>query len=382
MWFHAASVGEGLHAKPVLEELRRRHPSWQLFYTHFSQSARPFAEHLDVDGRAFLPLDRARDMAAVVDALAPHLLVFAVADVWPELVAAARARQTRVALISGAVSQHSWRRRWPVTRLLQATYQSLDLVAAATAEDLEALSHLGARRERSHVLGNTRFDSALERAADAQANLWVTALTSDRPTLVAGSTWRADEEVVLPAFAAVLRSHPTARLILAPHAPRPERLAAIAALAGRWNLPAPVSLAELHRVPDPALVVVDRVGHLAHLYATGDVAYVGGGFGRRGLHSVLEPAACGLPVLVGPHWRGSAEALRLHRAGALESLPTRDAAAALTHVWIGYLVDPMLRAEAGRTARRTVEDGTGAAARTAAALETLLGVEASGSADY
>ena len=89
------------------------------------------------------------------------------------------------------------------------------------------------------------------------------------------------------------------------------------------------------------LILVDRVGVLATLYGAGTMAYVGGGFGRAGLHSVLEPAAWGLPVAFGPRWRESRDAALLLEAGAAEALDGRRSAAGeeLYRIWSGWIED-------------------------------------------
>src|SRR6266540_4778266 len=137
-------------------------------------------------------------------------------------------------------------------------------------------------------------------------------------TIVAGSTWPSDEAILLPAFADLLVQLPTARLLLTPHEPNPDHLAGIAQRLHQLKLSRPVRLSQLEHAKPGPVIVVDRVGILAELYALGDVAFVGGGFHRAGLHSVLEPAVFGVPIAMGPHWRMSRDAgLLLDRGGAV-----------------------------------------------------------------
>jgi 3-deoxy-D-manno-octulosonic-acid transferase len=130
-----------------------------------------------------------------------------------------------------------------------------------------------------------------------------------------------------------------------------------------------------HAVVGAPLVLVDRVGVLATLYGAGSMAYVGGGFGRAGLHSVLEPAAWGVPVVFGPRWRDSRDAELLLQAGAAEALAERDhrkAAESLARVWEGWLASDARRSIQGRRARQVVEGGLGGAPRSAELLATLI----------
>jgi 3-deoxy-D-manno-octulosonic-acid transferase len=133
-------------------------------------------------------------------------------------------------------------------------------------------------------------------------------------------------------------------------------------------------LAEVERAGSAAgvdVVLVDRVGVLASLYTVGAIAYVGGGFGKDGLHSVLEPAAAGLPTLFGPRHAASRGATDLLRAGAAAAVGNaRELAAALER----WLSAPALHGEASRQARGYIEAHRGASRRSAAALARVLSI--------
>jgi 3-deoxy-D-manno-octulosonic-acid transferase len=122
------------------------------------------------------------------------------------------------------------------------------------------------------------------------------------------------------------------------------------------------------------LVLVDRVGALATLYGAGTVAYVGGGFGRAGLHSVLEPAAWGVPVAFGPRWRQSRDAALLLEAGAAEALTSSGSAGGeqLYRIWLRWIEDEGRRATQGERARSVVERGRGASRRCAEMLGAAI----------
>jgi len=190
---------------------------------------------------------------------------------------------------------------------------------------------------------------------------------------VAGSTWPTDEDVLLRAFAGVLRERPDARLILVPHEPTPAHLARIEGSTRSLNLPSPVRLSKA--TGDDSIVLGDRVGVLAALYGAGTMAYVGGGFGRAGLHSVVEPAAWGLPVLFGPRWQNSRDAQLLLQAGAAQALTDRrpgSAAQAVQRQWQSWMGNERARETQGAKAREVVNSGVGASDRTADLLDGLI----------
>jgi len=365
---HAPSVGEGLQAEAVLLRLRGTHPDWQIIYTHTSSSADALAQRQPADRAGYLPWDRPRDLEPVLDALTPRAVVFAKLDLWPELATGAARRGARIGLVGATVSPVSSRLRWPARALLRAGYAAVTRAGAIADGDAARLARLGVPDARIQVTGDPRFDSALARARTIRDDDPLRILGTGAPTLIAGSTWPADEALLLSAFLVIRRLRPTVRLILAPHEPTPDHLASLDRAAAAVGLPAPVRLSLTDR-PAP-LLVIDSTGMLARLYAAGTMAYVGGGLGSAGLHSVLEPAACGLPVLFGPNWQNSREAgLLLGARAAMTIGPHPESMAAAWGQWITNEED---RKAAGGRALRVVEEGQGGAARNAELVEGLM----------
>jgi 3-deoxy-D-manno-octulosonic-acid transferase len=369
LWMHAPSVGEGLQARPVLELARAARPELQLAYSWFSPSARTFAHSLDVDFRDALPFDVAADMRAALGALAPTALVFSKLDLWPTLAREAARRGTRLGLVSATLAGGSSRRSGLAAALLHDAYARLDLVGAISAHDADRLIALGVPAGRVSVTGDTRYDQVWARAERVdRENALLAPLASDRPTLVAGSTWPSDESHLFAAWTRARARHPAARLIIAPHEPTAAHLAPIE----RWAAGAGLRAARLSHpgASHADVVIADRVGVLGELYALADLAYVGGAFHAAGLHSVLEPAAFGAPVLFGPRHSASRDASILIDADA--ALSVRDSAG-LEHALLRWLSAPDERSAAGAAARAVVHRGLGAAERSWQLVERLLG---------
>lgn len=374
VWLHAPSVGEGLQAESVLAALRRRHPEWQYAYTWFSPSAEPLGRRLPVDIADYLPWDLPGEVAPILAALRPTVLAFAKLDLWPELATRAAAAGTRVAMVAGTVAAGSGRLRWPARALLRPGYASLSAAGAISADDAKRLVELGAPADRVRVTGDPRFDSVVAKVGAIPPDDPLLRHGTGAPALVAGSTWPGDEQVILDAFARLHVHRPDARLILVPHEPTEAHLVPLERRAVALGLPAPVRLSRAGTGAVPILLV-DRVGVLAALYGAGRAAYVGGGFGRSGLHSVLEPAAWGVPVVFGPRWQNSRDAGLLLEAGGAESLSelgVEEAGEALHALWDEWLRNEARRAAQGQAAREVVERGRGAAEASAALLEELV----------
>jgi 3-deoxy-D-manno-octulosonic-acid transferase len=369
LWMHAPSVGEGLQARPVLELFRERRRDLQLAYSFFSPSARSFAAALDVDFRDVLPFDACADMRAALAALAPNALVFSKLDVWPTLAREASRRGTRLGLVSATLAARSSRRSGIASALLRDAYARLDRVGAISTDDADRLVALGVPARRVTVTGDARYDQVWARAARADRRGSLLAPLQDaRPTLVAGSTWPADEAALLPAWARAIRNPTRARLIIAPHEPTAAHLAPIEA----WARESELRIARLGapNVAEADVILVDRLGVLGDLYALADLAFVGGGFHDAGLHSVLEPAAFGAGVLFGPRHGASRDARLLLDADAAMEV---DGARALQDTLERWLRGTNDWRVIGERARAVVHAGLGAAERSYELVADLLG---------
>jgi len=368
-WFHAPSVGEGHQARAVIEAFRALRPDAQVAYTFFSPSAEAFARAVPADFADYLPLDAAGEVRRALDALRPDVLAFSKYDVWPVLTREAKARGVRLLLLSATLPAAAGRLRAPSRALLGPAYARLDAVAAISEEDAERFGRLGVPPERRSVMGDARFDQvwARARAADRASPLLAPFGGFAGTTLVAGSTWPEDERHLLPAVAALRKSGSALRLILVPHEPTEVHLAASERRLDALGL-AHARLSSPD-APSADVVLVDRVGALGELYALADLAYVGGGFGSAGLHSVLEPAAFGVPVIFGPRHSNAREAAELVAAGGAFETATAEA----LERTLGGLADIYeVRIAAGAKARGYVEARVGAAARGAELVLEML----------
>lgn len=373
VWFHAASVGEALQARAVMEVMRSRRSNLQIAFTHFSPSAEALAGRMPADVAGYLPWDVSGDVGAALDALRPSALVFTHKEIWPSLTLEASRRGVSVALVAATLPQGAGRLNRLARPVLGPALGRLALVAAIAPDDAERFVRLGARPDAVQVTGDPAVDSAWASAHEPDRTASHMAPFGDcvRPTVVAGSTWEPDETVLLDALDLVRATHADLCLVLAPHEPTDETVARLrSALSNAgWSVATLGEVEALGEVSDVDAVVVDRVGVLAHLYSVGSVAYVGGGFHRHGLHNVLEPAAAGRPTLIGPrHGNSRAAADLLGEGGVVVARDARALAQSLS-AWLG---DDDARAEAGKAASDYIDEHRGAAERTAELLETYL----------
>jgi 3-deoxy-D-manno-octulosonic-acid transferase len=371
-WFHAPSVGEALMAQAILAALRQAAPEFQAAFTFFSPSAERMAARVGADWHGYLPWDRPRDMHRALLALRPACLAFIRTEIWPVLGQLARADGARVLLLNAVLAETSSRTRRGARWLLGPAYRRLDAVGAVSDEDAVRFPLLGVEPERVRVTGDARFDQVWQRVAALDRGQPLLRLLRAMPglRLVAGSTWPEDEERLVPALQALRAAGRPWRLIAAPHEPTAHHVAALEerlAAAGFSHARLPGS--DAAALPAAEVLVVDRIGVLADLYAVADAAYVGGGFGRNGLHSVVEPAALGVPVLCGPRHGNAREAERLAAAGG--ALIVYDTTA-LQDALAGLAEDPGYRDRVAGAAREFVARHVGGGARNAGLLLDTL----------
>jgi 3-deoxy-D-manno-octulosonic-acid transferase len=360
VWLHGASAGELLGAVPVVERLRER-VDLQLAVTYFSPSGKAAVHRLQPDYAGALPFDTAAECRAAIAALAPSAIVFAKLDVWPTLVATSFRAGVPAGLINATVRPDSSRLRPITRRFLRAAYGRLQEVGAVSEDDAIRLRTLGVDPRALTVTRDAAYDASLQRVAEAResaaaAHRRLTRSTGGPVRLVAGSTWPEDDAVLFPALASLRAAGVDVVPILVPHQPD---VATVRRLLGRCEQ----ELGEVaglwssgSGLDGTTPLIIDVVGVLAELYLAGDIAYVGGGFGSSGLHSVVEPAAAGLPVLFGPgHSRR--EAVQLLRAEAAREISPGSVAEVLRDL----ATRPADRKEMGQKARQCVEREAGGA---------------------
>ena len=400
LWFHVSSAGEFLQALPVLERLAAdcglpgAQPGAQIVLTVTSVSGQRWVERLrtGTPGGAglpgllaldYLPLDTRGRMRRLLRLLRPAALLYTKYDLWPNLVWEAARAGVPQYLLAATLQPRSWRvRSAPARSLYRTLYAALDGIFAVTEADAARFLRTAPGHPGVTVLGDTRFDSVLERRARIappplppydDGGTGAPAGGPAGTVLVVGSSWPADEQRIVPGLLEALARHADLRLLLVPHETDAAHLAALeAAFAGY----APQRFTRLALrepgAPPWRVLLVDTVGQLSALYAHAALAYVGGAF-STGVHNVMEPAAMGVPTLFGPLHQNAPEAVHLVSAGLAFSVADGDA---FRRVLEGLLADPPRRAALGAGARAWVESQAGAAERSCARIRAALAARA------
>lgn len=362
---HCVSVGETQAAVPLVEALLQRGERPWVTSTTLTGAARVRAQFGERVAHSFLPVDTPGAVSRFLDRVRPRALLVMETEIWPNLVAACRARDVPVILVNARLSEKSARGYARFAGFTRETLAGFTMIAAQADADAARFRALGA--PRVEVTGNLKFDQAAGSDTLAQA-AQLRAGWGGRPAWIAASTHAGEDEIVLAAHRALRARFPSLLLVLVPR--HPERFDAVAALAAREG----GTVARRSRgdvvAADTAVYLGDTMGELNLLYAAADVAFVGGSFSGTGGHNLLEPAALGLPLCSGPslfNFQQIADALAAR--GALQVVADADALAGTVSAW---LADDAARLAAGRRGRDFVQENRGALARTLALIERTV----------
>ncbi len=370
VWIHAVSVGEVLAARTLLEPLRARVRGRRIVVSTTTMTGNAVARRSlrGQDALFFAPFDFQGPSRHALDATRTELLVLVETELWPNLIREARRRGSRVALVNGRISPRSFPRYRRLRFFLEPVLAQVDLFLMQGEAHAERIRAMGAPSARVRVTGNLKFDAVEVPPPSAALEAAFRPLRG-RPTLVAGSTTEGEEAALLRIYARLLAAEPELTLAIAPR--HPERFDTLPPLSESLGFRCRRRSAnDASPWREREVLLLDSLGELASAYSFATVAFVGGSLVARGGHNVLEAAAWGKPVAVGPHMENFQEIADLLRAeGALVQVEDEDQlAGALAEL----LADEARRRQLGERARGVVDRNRGALQRTVDALAELV----------
>jgi 3-deoxy-D-manno-octulosonic-acid transferase len=301
IWVHAVSVGEAIAAIPMIKALISRYPSLPIVVTTMTPTGavRIKSGLGDTVTHAYIPYDLPDAMARFLTAMNPVVGIIMETELWPNMLTICHQKAIPVCLVNARLSEKSARGYQRIASLTREMLQTITVIAANGQPDADRFIALGAIKEHVTVTGNMKFDLELP-ANLAEARLVLREqLGRDRFIWIAASTHEGEEEIILAAHKKIRELNPQALLILVPR--HPDRFDAMATLCAReFNV---IRRSQKRACSsDIAVFLGDSMGELPLMYSVVDVAFVGGSLIPRGGHNLLEPAALGKAILMGPHF--------------------------------------------------------------------------------
>lgn len=358
VWVHCASLGEFEQGRPLIEALRKEKPGLKVALTFFSPSGYEIRKNYpQADLVAYLPFDTRRNASAFTDILRPSVAFFVKYEFWFHTLEALHQQNIPVYLVSGIFrksqpffSDTPWGKWY---RQVLARFTHL-FVQDENSEQL--LRTIGI--SRCTVSGDTRFDRVAAIADGSQPLPLVDKFSGGRQLLVAGSTWKPDEELLVP-FVEASRGW---KFIIVPHEVTPANINRLTRMLK--TPPLLYSQATEANVTGHDVMVIDSVGILSSVYRYGTIAYIGGGFGV-GIHNILEAATFGLPLFFGPNFQKFREAMDLVELGA--AFPVTTTASFMSRL-SGLTSVPDAMARARQASSTYVKNNLGATSKILAAV--------------
>jgi len=359
IWFHVASAGEFLQALPVMERLMKENYQCALTITSVSGyrwAMKKRSQYPNIFLIDYFPFDSKQNVQRLLAHINPKVLVFVKFDLWPNLIWQTSQLKIPQILISATLQEKSKRVTSILGRMFYSTlYADLNQILTVTEQDRERFITSCPTHKGIKNAGDTRFDSVLDR----KSNLITPELpidTTNKKILLLGSIWPADEERILTQLQKLLKQHQELLIIFAPHEIEEEHINKVLKLFTDF-LPVLFTKPGLKISPQSRFLMIDTVGILSALYKYADVAYVGGAF-STGVHNTMEPAAMEVPVIFGPYYQNSPEAIYMVNHKLSFSIQNADEFRAILSK---LLTDNKFREQTGRNAARYIDDQAGAA---------------------
>lgn len=371
IWFHCASAGEFEQGKPVIEELKKNYPSHKILVSFFSPSGYSVAQkYPHADAITYLPADTRKNAKLFVEWIKPELVIFVKYEYWYHHLSVIAFHHIPLLMVSAIFRKDQLFFKW-YGRFYK---QMLFLFRQIFVQDENSLKLLKVNgMEHCSLSGDTRFDR-VQKIADHFAEVpLLKEFIGGSKTIVAGSTWQQDEELL-----ATYVKHHSVKMVIAPHEIKKEHIIQLQKIFPDCILYSELkNLFSKNETPENFLwnsinqqqqkdaqkiltsaktLIIDNVGMLSRLYYYATITYVGGGF-KSGIHNTLEAVVYGKPVLFGPKYQKFKEARDLIEVGAAFSITNAEE---LKIKMDHFFNDPNEASKAGEAARNYVERNTGA----------------------
>ena len=331
IWVHCSSVGEFEQARPIIEWYKRERSQYRIFLTFFSPSCYELRKNYNLaDWVFYLPIDTTSNARAFLDCVKPVKAIFIKYEFWYNYLNELKARNIETYIIAAIFrpSQTFFKSYGGFFRKMLCNYTTLFVQDNQSASLLEGIGI----KDNVIICGDTRFDRVYQITHSSAQFPYIELFAKDHFTVVAGSSWAPDEEII----AKVLKNFPRTKLVIAPHEIGKERIESVARsfegyqvikfseINAQYGEPAGNDLSSLpdsliKKLQQSNVLIIDCIGILSSIYKYGKVAYIGGGFGV-GIHNILEAATYGLPVVFGPNYRKFKEAVDLLELGGARSI--------------------------------------------------------------
>lgn len=309
VWFHVSSLGEYEQALPIIEKIKKHYPDYQLILTFFSPSGyEVIKKHATVDCISYLPWDTLKNVRKFLDLIQPKLVFFVKYDFWPNYLYELKKRNIPVYLIAGLFrANHSFFK--PYNAWLKKSLSAFHHFFVQDVNSKNVLIRQGFSSVT--VTGDTRFDRVYQLAQTSNNLEFIEHFKQNQPLLVAGSTWKTDENILIP----IINENNNFKTVIAPHNISDNHIKSITKQIKKPYILF-TEITENKDLSNFDVLIINQIGLLKTIYRYADVVYIGNGFGKS-IHNIQEPAVYGVPIITGPNIDKFNEAVDLNKLGGL-----------------------------------------------------------------
>lgn len=346
VWVHCASLGEFEQGRSIIETIRATEPDTKIVLTFFSPSGYEIRKNYQGAHQIYyLPSDTPSNARRFVKAINPQIAIFVKYEYWYNYLYQLHKSGAKSYVVS-AIFRPKMRFFRNGGQFFRKMLSLIDHFFVQNEESFKLLSSISLG-EKATITGDTRFDRVSDIVSKAPHLPIIEQFAANSQVIICGSTWASDIDILLP----LMGDYPNHKFIIAPHEINESEIERLITLSER-----PTTRYTQKANPDATLMVIDCIGILSGVYAYGQMAYIGGGFGA-GIHNILEAATWGLPVIFGPRYHKFAEAVELTQLGA--------AFAVLTYPELSTAVDNINtnREKLSEIASQYVKSHTGATSK-------------------
>jgi len=305
IWMHAASLGEFEQGRPIVEKLKEKYPEKKLVISFFSPSGYEIRKNYNLaDVVCYLPLDSKSKTKRFLKIVHPELVIIVKYEFWPNLLNELKQINTKTILVSGIFRKQQsffkWYGGW-----MRKFLNAFEHFFVQDENSKSLLNSIGF--QNVSVSGDTRFDRVFEITKQNNQLEFIEEFKNNQHTVVVGSSWPDDEKVLVDYINN--QASEDEKFIIAPHNIKLDQIQELKQSIKRKTVL--FSEKEGKNLSEFQVLIVDTIGILTKIYSYANVAYVGGGYTKSGVHNVLEPATFGNPIVIGPNFKKFNEAIEL-----------------------------------------------------------------------
>lgn len=301
IWIHAVSVGEVLTTIQLIKKLKEKNPNTEIILSTITDTGQKVAADKagEIANIIYLPFDVAFLIKKAIKNIKPDLFIIIETELWPNLIKYIKKSNIPILLLNGRISEKSFKGYKMISFFVKKILINIDFFCMQNELYSSRIKKLGADPSRVLTIGSLKFDKEFSSDALQWINIFKKLeKKNDTFVIVAGSTHKPEEELILDNFIRLKKDFPNIRLIIAPR--HPERFNEVEELIKKKGLEF-VKRSEIVSDSDPKIILLDVIGELATVYSICDIAIIGGSFISHGGQNPLEPAYWGKAIICGPH---------------------------------------------------------------------------------